>query len=380
MEILLTIRSEMICIIILLFLLIYSKVYSETEEKKRFLRICFFALCHVIFACITEYTVNHLDTIPYWENGVFHIVFYIFAILFCYEFSCYVIHITINKELAGKITRFMLIPPVLFVAMMPFLRIDYVAGRGTNYSYGPCVFVGYGTAMVLLLWSFAVMLVNFRRIEKKVIVPLFPMVVFMVVTICIQAVVPEFLFTGGGVTLVTVGTYFAIENPAKTFREKALIDVATSVRSKNSYHEDIDRLGMDPTKRPIACVMTDLNNLKQINDQFGHMVGDELIRLASQVLMTHLKSAYNIYRMGGDEFVAVYVNANEELVASEVDAARRDCRTRHTSNGCRLSMAFGYAISVGDEYVTDTVDRADRKMYEEKIRMKQEEKETEYDL
>ena len=89
MNVVLIVRAELVCIVILLYLFFFSLRYWENEEKKRFLRMCICALGHVTFDMITVYTVNHLETIPLWINNLLHMVFYEFAIVFCYEFLCY---------------------------------------------------------------------------------------------------------------------------------------------------------------------------------------------------------------------------------------------------------------------------------------------------
>lgn len=64
MNIVFILRSEVVCIAILLYLFFFSLRYSENEQKGRFLQMCICALGHVIFDLITVCTVNHLDSIP----------------------------------------------------------------------------------------------------------------------------------------------------------------------------------------------------------------------------------------------------------------------------------------------------------------------------
>ena len=68
--------------------------------------MCICALGHVTFDMITVYTVNHLETIPLWINNLLHMVFYEFAIVFCYEFLAYeedLLYLNENyAEKAGK--------------------------------------------------------------------------------------------------------------------------------------------------------------------------------------------------------------------------------------------------------------------------------------
>ena len=374
MNILLTIRAEIICLVIQVFLLVYSALYNKSKTERIFLRICCWGLVHVVFDVITVYTVNHLETVPRGVNWLCHVVFFMSAIMFCYECLNYIFRVSYSEKITKKLRIISTAIPVLYLALIPFLEIEYPMGRGTNYSFGPCVYVGYGCTVVLFVSSVAVIIINFNKIEKSVRRALLPMLLFMAGGVMYQIFVPEFLFTGAEVTLVTVGMYFAVENPAERYRSRAHIDLDTSVKSKNCYDEEVVilqqkyRSGVSP--KDVVCVVCDLNGLKNVNDTYGHLVGDELIRLAASALKDHLKSAYNIYRVGGDEFVAIYLDEQVPRAESEVEQVRKHSGELHTGNGYPLSMAIGLAKSSEGDSILDVVAVADKNMYQEKAKMK----------
>ena len=375
MNMILVIRAEIICLVIQVFLLVYSALYNKSKTERIFLRICCWGLIHVVFDIITVYTVNHLETVPQGVNWLCHVVFFMAAIMFCYEFLNYIFRVSYPEKITKKLRIISTAVPVLYLVTIPFLEIEYPAGRGTNYSFGPCVYAGYGCTVVLFVSSIAVILINYNKIEKSVRRALLPMVLFMAGGVMYQIFVPEFLFTGAEVTLVTVGMYFAVENPAERYRSRAFIDLDTSVKSKNCYDEEVVTLEQkyrsDISPKDVACVVCDLNGLKNVNDTYGHLVGDELIRLAASALKDHLKSAYNIYRVGGDEFVAIYVDEQVSRAEAEVEQVRNHSSELHTGNGCPLSMAVGLAKSSDGDSILDVVAEADKKMYQEKARMKE---------
>ena len=375
MNILLIIRAEFACFIILLLLFIYSVTYCRQEDRARFLRLCLFGIGHVIFDGITVYTVNSLETVPEMANRVCHIVFYLFALLFCYEFFCYVLYLSFSREFAAKVSRITQAVPVAFLVISPFLRIDYLHGRGTNYSFGPCVFVGYGIAASIFLASALIIVFHFRKLAPNVRASLFPTVMCMLLAVITQIAVPELLFTGVDVTLVTVGTYFAIENPAGRYRERALMDLNTSVKNRNCYDQDVAALkakyGDGKVSGEVAWVVCDLDELKKINDRHGHLTGDEALRLAACVLRSELKHAYGVYRIGGDEFAAIYLDKPEPLVVSEIKEAKKARDASGTKCGLVLRFSMGYAFSAGDRSLVEIIEAADQKMYEDKKARKQ---------
>ena len=374
MNILLTIRAEIICLVIQVFLLVYSALYNKGKTERIFLRICCWGLIHVVFDIITVYTVNHLEIVPREVNWLCHVIFFMAAIMFCYEFLNYIFRISYPEKITKKLRIISTAVPVLYFVLIPFLKIEYPAGRGTNYSYGPCVFAGYGCTVVLFVSSIVMILINNKKIEKSVRRALIPMVLFMFGSVMYQVFVPEFLFTGADVTLVTVGMYFAVENPTERYRSRAFIDLDTSVKSKNCYDEEVVTLEQKyrscVSPKDVACVVCDLNGLKNVNDTYGHLVGDELIRLAASALKEHLKSAHNIYRVGGDEFIAIYVDEQVSQAEQEVDQVLNQSGKLHTGNGYPLSMAIGLAKSSDGDSILDVVAAADKKMYQVKAKMK----------
>ncbi len=372
MNILLTLRAEIACVVILTYLLVYSWLYGQREERYRFLRLCGWALLHSLLAGVTEVTVNRLDTVSPVMNKSLHIAFYMTAILYCYEFFSYVMYIAYSKEKARRINRAVLVAPLVYLVLTPFLRIDYLTGYGTNYSFGPCVFVGYGLAALLAVVSTVVLICSCKKLPMQRNVALLPMALFILGAILAQVAVPEMLFTGIDGTLVTVGVYFAVENPARRYRDNAMTDMLTSLRSRNCYQEDVRLLDEERPggrcARALACVTCDLNELKLLNDQCGHSAGDELIHNTAELMLSTLKSAYRVYRVGGDEFTALYVDKEQRTVEAEVAALRQASGRMRLKNGRQMSLSIGCAFAKpGSEQTLDMlVKAADCAMYQDK--------------
>lgn len=374
MNIVLTMRAEIVCLVILIFLWIYSSIYNKGNDERTFLRICGCSTLHVIFDIITVYTVNHLNEIPNWVNWICHVVFFMAAIMFCYEFLNYIIRVSYSKEMARKISIISAILPVGYLCSIPFLEITYMLGDGTNYSSGPCVYAGYGCTVLLFAASIAVLIRNRDKLAKNARRALFPMVMFMACGVVGQIIVPELLFTGIEITLVTVGMYFAVENPTEKYRSKAMMDIDTMVKNKNCFDEEIAMLGRQYASgvsvKELAIVVCDLNGLKTVNDTYGHMAGDELIKLAANALKDCLVSAYDIYRVGGDEFVAIYINENVVEAEWEVAQMKKQFVKYHTKEGYVLSMAVGMADGSDSDDASGIAMVADKRMYLNKQAMK----------
>lgn len=367
MNLLLVLREEAVCLFILLYLLAYSWKFSR--ENDFFLRLNLFGLGHVVFDIITIYTVNHLDTVPLWLNSVCHVLFYIFAILFCCELLCFVLGVVYGWKKPGR-RRLAYLLPLAYLAATPFLRIDYLQGNGSNYSFGPCVFVGYSVAMVLFLSSEFILLRHFQKLEPNVKRTLVPGFVMMTIGVITQIFVPELLFTGAAVTLVTVGVFLSIANPMEKYRVRAFQDTCLCIKNRNAYTDAMQKYGViSPDvllKRRFAIVGFDLFNLKQINDRFGHQVGDQYLRATADIIQAALSSAKGVYRTGGDEFAAIYLDTDPEVICRELAKVDPACADHDMGYEMPLGITHGYAVIQPGETVQDVERRADEELYVQK--------------
>ncbi len=154
-------------------------------------------------------------------------------------------------------------------------------------------------------------------------------------------------------------------------------DGLTHVKNRVAFELKINsmqnKMDLDSSLR-FGIVVFDVNNLKRINDQLGHKVGDEyIINACTLICKTYKHSA--VYRIGGDEFVVILesddYNARDELLSS-ISSKMEELQRADLPPAKRISIASGMAIynSNEDSKVTDVFKRADAKMYENKSIMK----------
>ena len=117
----------------------------------------------------------------------------------------------------------------------------------------------------------------------------------------------------------------------------------------------------------LVYVDLDVNGLKRVNDEKGHLAGDELVCGASECLRECLKPYGNVYRIGGDEFAAILYATEEEYarIPGEVQAAVDAWKGRSVE---KLSISAGYASrrEFPDKDLYEVVMIADQRMYDAK--------------
>lgn len=160
----------------------------------------------------------------------------------------------------------------------------------------------------------------------------------------------------------------------------AYTDAMTGAMNKMAYKEAVTSMEKQMEKGAVkfAVVVMDINNLKKINDNFGHEFGDMLIRDSASIIQRTFKEN-TIYRIGGDEFVTILKN-DEVGKKAEFLATFHDEITRFNRNNTKyeqkVQIAIGIAAYVsGEDKSFQTVfRRADAVMYQNKIALKEAEK------
>jgi len=123
----------------------------------------------------------------------------------------------------------------------------------------------------------------------------------------------------------------------------------------------------------VGIVQMDINNLKPVNDQFGHEEGDALIRRAAGAISAAFDDIGISYRIGGDEFVSLLTEGACEITAEEcLTRLETACETQNRGQAHPLSIALGFAVfnSATGERFYDLVRAADMRMYQKKREMK----------
>jgi diguanylate cyclase (GGDEF)-like protein len=125
---------------------------------------------------------------------------------------------------------------------------------------------------------------------------------------------------------------------------------------------------------PLAVVMCDLDGFKQVNDRFGHLEGNKILRLVASGLREACREYDYVARMGGDEFVLLLPGVNQEQAQARIEQLR-EIADRAGIQVCGenlLSLSAGVAVHPADGADSEQLlGEADRRMYENKRDRKQ---------
>jgi diguanylate cyclase (GGDEF)-like protein len=377
MNYVLVLRAEIVCLIILIYLTMVSRTYRMGKDAGIFRQILFFAILHVVMDIVTVWTVNHTETVPLFWNNLAHIVFYLSAIMFSYAMCVYTLNLSRPQQLSLARRWLMLIPVGIYLILLitGVLQIEYIQLNGTRASAGPAAVAGYVIAFAYFAIGILVIFWHWKRIGTHFKKTMLPMLFMLIISELIQTQVKEFFFTGCAITVITVAFFFTLENPAAVLERKIMMDALSGLGTRSGYEHDMeeyDRMFEADKNMKFTFLFVDINNLKSVNGLYGHQEGDAYIANMAVLLVTNLQNAEHIYRMGGDEFLAIYRKTDEKTVVKDIERVQKVC-SKEREKGYTPELAIGYAISDPNyNNLRDVLRVADYMMYRNKADIKRE--------
>lgn len=153
----------------------------------------------------------------------------------------------------------------------------------------------------------------------------------------------------------------------------ALTDTLTGLYNRRYFEVHLQKLleNSKESGKPLAVVYTDIDHFKNVNDTYGHTVGDEVLQVFSKRLTEKLRSFDLVARLGGEEFVAVLPDTDEKTAHLIAERLRRAIaeETFNTSHEKPLEITTsigGVIVEDPNQTITQLLERADAQLYEAK--------------
>lgn len=166
---------------------------------------------------------------------------------------------------------------------------------------------------------------------------------------------------------------------ADVYHMMAYKDVMTGFYNRSALSEVQENLGKEMASgkiRDLIIVYADLNFLKRVNDHYGHQAGDDYIIRCAHMLQDSFGRYGRLFRLGGDEFMAVLDGEDVFADYDKGELALLDLLAKQTPDAKMppVSLSWGFAISRKEKPVTmeKLESMADARMYEMKVQMKAE--------
>src|SRR5208282_2447799 len=151
----------------------------------------------------------------------------------------------------------------------------------------------------------------------------------------------------------------------------SMIDAVTNVFTRGFLRDllasEISRA--ERTNRSLALIMCDLNNFKQVNDRYGHLMGDYVLSQIATILKSCVRGSDCVVRYGGDEFLALLPETDQpggEIVRQRVHHRVAEWDRSNRVGDLPISVSLGSYLHVNGQTPDKDVAEADARMYAEK--------------
>jgi len=153
-------------------------------------------------------------------------------------------------------------------------------------------------------------------------------------------------------------------------REQATRDSLTRLWNRSSILGELTRelARSEREARPLGVVIVDLDHFKQVNDTYGHLAGDAVLREAARRMQNGIRQYDSIGRYGGEEFLILFPSCSEEDCVAQADRLRKQlAQTEMSVNDSllRVTASFGVTIAMPGEMRTQEalIRKADEALY-----------------
>lgn len=264
-----------------------------------------------------------------------------------------------------------LVACVVIVAANPFTNFLFSINEKNEYVRGAGIIVNWILSWLYIALSgvFAGIAIARAKSHAKQLeyAPLLYFLAFPII-----GAVGQMIFYG--ITAIQVGiTLMVVLMTLKDQSDQITKDQLTGINNRNALNDYVDYLIRRPSKHDMLIAMIDINAFKNINDKFGHEVGDIALADAGDILKEvtakHKREMF-LCRYGGDEFVIVSRNADESMVAEIKEQIKSSSNKYNSSSHKPFKIEFSVGCYVGgftsQEAFSNALQTADAYMYEDK--------------
>jgi diguanylate cyclase (GGDEF)-like protein len=208
-----------------------------------------------------------------------------------------------------------------------------------------CWNIGLGWGLAFALMSFTMQVVAFAEIENPKITPFY-----------FYVILGNRLFT----FLLTVALTVPLRKLYEREQQTARLDFLTGVLNRKAFYDllTVELARNKRTETPFAVAYLDLDNFKQVNDEFGHDEGDALLRVAASTIRGALRGTDTLARLGGDEFGILLPDADVETSAQFVARVKDALDAAMSGRGWNVTASIGLGVFDRPALTSDGVMKA----------------------
>lgn len=316
------------------------------------------------------------NTIDISINMFFNLLYFTINVVFGYVWCLYVVYRMFGSPRRVRRYAKIICAPVVVALVSiwttPFTGWVFSISDQNVYTRESLWIVPAISTIAYVVFGIGYVYSNKKKINKYMIMPIALIMTPIFVGMFVQWLLPGTAIIAMVITISLVGFY------ATTQSESAYIDRLSGVYNRRYLDDYLTGLNENEKYRKsgktITGVMLDMDKFKQINDNFGHHVGDDAIAQVGSILRDNLGKMNFAARYGGDEFIIITPMLDNDSIEALMKKLTDIANERNASGDYpyELSFSYGYAqFTVGKEKDSDGfMKRMDDNMYEYKVAKK----------
>jgi diguanylate cyclase (GGDEF)-like protein len=155
---------------------------------------------------------------------------------------------------------------------------------------------------------------------------------------------------------------------ADAMQQLASIDPLTGIYNRRVLDSYL-RMGLvqaQSSGQPYSVILFDMDHFKQINDRFGHLIGDDVLRRTATGILRQVRPSDQLGRWGGEEFLILAINTDRDQALQLAERLRKTLEQDVSTDAIQVTASFGVAQFVAPETPESLISRADVVLYEAK--------------
>src|SRR5499426_376954 len=162
-----------------------------------------------------------------------------------------------------------------------------------------------------------------------------------------------------------------LQEHLEAVRNESLTDPLTGLSNRKFFDQMLERAIAEtkPNDEPLSLLLTDIDHFKKFNDTYGHLTGDQVLRLVAQAVKQNVKGQDIAARYGGEEFAIILPNIGLRQALTVADHIRRGVVSKELikrstgENLGRVTISVGVAMLHKGETLQQLIERADACLY-----------------
>lgn len=158
-----------------------------------------------------------------------------------------------------------------------------------------------------------------------------------------------------------------LEKAIEYYKNSSIIDELTNIYNRRYIIESLkkEKAFADRTGEKFSLALIDIDNFKEVNDKYGHEVGDKVLEMVAYEIQNSVREADIVGRWGGDEFIVILRNTDIEKAKKVAERIKEQVKNIKV-NSINLSVSIGLTEYNGRESLKDLIRKADKALYRAK--------------